>query len=237
MGAVFAGAARAPITAVLIMFELTGEYSIILPLMLAIVVATGVSRTLMPKDTIYTLKLRRRGVDLHRGRPTSGQGVPTATVASVMTPAPQAVAPDLPLEQATRQILASGGSVLPVIKEGGLVGVVTAPMVSRTLADDEESSTLTVAAVTEQPPTVSPQTALPEAARLLASAGTTATPVVDAQGNLAGWLTYQALLAALSAAHPSSPPVSAQTGNAAGPRRWIGRSHDREPATEGARPA
>jgi CIC family chloride channel protein len=97
MGAVFAGAARAPITAVLIMFELTGEYSIILPLMLAIVVATGVSRALMPKDTIYTLKLRRRGVDLHRGRPASGQGVPTATVASVMTPAPQAVAPDLSL--------------------------------------------------------------------------------------------------------------------------------------------
>ena len=46
MGAVFAGAARAPITAVLIMFELTGEYTIILPLMLAIVVATGVSRSL-----------------------------------------------------------------------------------------------------------------------------------------------------------------------------------------------
>ncbi len=37
MGAVFAGAARAPITAVIIMFELTGEYSIILPLMTAIV--------------------------------------------------------------------------------------------------------------------------------------------------------------------------------------------------------
>ena len=41
MGAVFAGAARAPITAVVILFELTGEYSIILPLMLAIVLATG----------------------------------------------------------------------------------------------------------------------------------------------------------------------------------------------------
>ena len=63
MGAVFAGAARAPITAVVIMFELTGEYSIILPLMAAIVLATGVS-SLLSRDTIYTLKLRRRGVDL-----------------------------------------------------------------------------------------------------------------------------------------------------------------------------
>ena len=43
MGAVFGGAARAPITAVVILFELTGEYTIILPLMLAIVLATGVS--------------------------------------------------------------------------------------------------------------------------------------------------------------------------------------------------
>ncbi len=59
MGAVFAGAARAPITAVVIMFELTGEYSIILPLMLAIVLATGLSH-LVSRDTIYTRKLLRR---------------------------------------------------------------------------------------------------------------------------------------------------------------------------------
>ena len=61
MGAVFAGAARAPITAVIILFELTGEYTIILPLMLAIVLATSVSGSLS-RDTIYTLKLRRRGI-------------------------------------------------------------------------------------------------------------------------------------------------------------------------------
>jgi CIC family chloride channel protein len=74
MAAVFAAAARAPITAVLIVFELTGDYSIILPLMLAVVVATGLSR-LLSEDTIYTLKLRRRGIDIDRpprpGPPTS----------------------------------------------------------------------------------------------------------------------------------------------------------------------
>lgn len=47
----------------IIMFELTGEYAIILPLVTAIVLATGVSH-LLSADTIYTLKLRRRGVDL-----------------------------------------------------------------------------------------------------------------------------------------------------------------------------
>ena len=67
MGAVFAGAARAPITAVIIIFELTGDYTIILPLMASIVLATGVSKGLS-RDTIYTLKLRRRGIDIMRGR-------------------------------------------------------------------------------------------------------------------------------------------------------------------------
>ena len=63
MGAVFAACARAPITAVLIIFELTGDYQIILPLMFAIVVATTLSNALT-RDTIYTLKLRRRGIDI-----------------------------------------------------------------------------------------------------------------------------------------------------------------------------
>ncbi|MGN6125346.1 MAG: chloride channel protein, partial [Humibacter sp.] len=51
MAAVFAGATRAPITAGIILFELTGEYSIILPLLLAVIVATGISR-LLSRDTI-----------------------------------------------------------------------------------------------------------------------------------------------------------------------------------------
>ena len=63
MGAVFAASARAPITAVLIIFELTGDYRIILPLMIAIIVATALANSIT-RDTIYTLKLRRRGIDI-----------------------------------------------------------------------------------------------------------------------------------------------------------------------------
>ncbi|TCK26838.1 chloride channel protein [Pseudonocardia endophytica] len=63
MAAVFAGAAHAPITAVLIVFELTGDYPIILPLMAAVALATGVSH-LISRENIYTLKLVRRGVDI-----------------------------------------------------------------------------------------------------------------------------------------------------------------------------
>ena len=68
MAAVFAAAARAPITSVLIVFELTGDYRIILPLMCATVVATTLS-SVLSRDTIYSLKLRRRGID-SCGKPT-----------------------------------------------------------------------------------------------------------------------------------------------------------------------
>lgn len=63
MGAALAGATRAPITAVIILFELTGQYSIILPLMVAVAIAAGTGR-LLSKETIYTAKLWRRGIDV-----------------------------------------------------------------------------------------------------------------------------------------------------------------------------
>ena len=68
MGAVFAATAHAPLTAVLILFELTGDYQIMLPLMLTVVIATLVSQKLLKGESIYSLKLTRRGVHLQRGR-------------------------------------------------------------------------------------------------------------------------------------------------------------------------
>ena len=52
MGAVFAAAARAPMTAVISILELTGEYQLILPLMLAVALAAGTGR-LLSRDTIF----------------------------------------------------------------------------------------------------------------------------------------------------------------------------------------
>jgi CIC family chloride channel protein len=68
MGALFAASAHAPITAVIILFELTGDYRLILPVMFTVVIATLISRHLMKGQSIYTLKLSRRGVNLKRGR-------------------------------------------------------------------------------------------------------------------------------------------------------------------------
>lgn len=63
MGAVLAGAVRAPITAILLPFEMTQDYRIILPLMFATVVSTIIAGRLEP-ESVYTLRLKRRGIEL-----------------------------------------------------------------------------------------------------------------------------------------------------------------------------
>jgi len=64
MGAVVAAATHAPITAIIMIFELTQTINIIPPLMAACVVSTLVS-TFLERDSIYTMKLRRRGINLY----------------------------------------------------------------------------------------------------------------------------------------------------------------------------
>jgi chloride channel protein, CIC family len=68
MGAVFTSAARAPLTSVASVVEMTGDYTLTLPVMLAVAIATATSRALS-YGTIYTTKLLRRGQDIDRTAP------------------------------------------------------------------------------------------------------------------------------------------------------------------------
>lgn len=61
MAAVFAGVARAPLTSILIVFELTGDYGLVIPLMLAVAISTFVSNQLHP-ESAYTSPLLRMGI-------------------------------------------------------------------------------------------------------------------------------------------------------------------------------
>jgi chloride channel protein, CIC family len=68
MGAVFAAATRAPLTSLASVVEMTGDFSLTLPVMLAIAIASALSRALS-YGTIYTTKLLRRGIDIDRTAP------------------------------------------------------------------------------------------------------------------------------------------------------------------------
>src|SRR4029079_11358700 len=65
MGAVFAGVIRAPITSVLIIFEMTGRYALVLPLMLENMTAVVLARRWRPTP-IYEALLEQDGIALPR---------------------------------------------------------------------------------------------------------------------------------------------------------------------------
>jgi CIC family chloride channel protein len=193
MGAVFAGAARAPITAVIILFELTGEYTIILPLMAAVVIATLISK-LLSADSIYTLKLRRRGIDIET--PERSATLAAVSVADVMEPidAPLSAATPL-LDAAERVSRAPHGQVAVVDDAGAYAGVITARALAEALADGEHDQAL-VASFTQTPVSVKQTDRLDSVLDALET-NNGAAPVLDAHASqLVGWLTPQRVLAA-----------------------------------------
>ncbi|MEU2054393.1 chloride channel protein [Streptomyces bungoensis] len=198
MGATFAGAARAPITAVVILFELTGEYSIILPMMLAIVLATATSR-LLSRDTIYTLKLRRRGIDLEG--PAPGAAIGTQHVGAVMEPLPSPLPATTALADAAGLLSLSGHGALPVVADTGeYVGVVTAQAVAEALAEQPDAAPRTVERLAAPPTTVTTEQPLAQALHALLSAAGTGVPVLDSErGKPVGWLSHQSALRAVHA--------------------------------------
>ncbi len=124
MAAVFAAAANAPITAVLILFELTGDYRIILPLMLTVVIATLIAHKLLKGESIYTLKLSRRGIRLQHGQDIDVmEGI---LVHEVMTSEIDAVTTEMTIHELADTATRTQHHGFPVLDENGLLwGVVT----------------------------------------------------------------------------------------------------------------
>ena len=132
MAAFFSSAAHAPITAILILFEMTGDYSIMLPLMLATVVSTLISR-LLSRESIYTLKLTRRGIHLEQGQDVDVmQGV---TVREAMTTEMDVVPPEMSLADLADEFARTHHHGFPVVDgTGDLIGVVSIRDLEQALA-------------------------------------------------------------------------------------------------------
>ena len=188
MAAVFAGAARAPITAVLIVFELTGEYSLILPLMLAVALATGVS-SVLSRTTIYTAKLVRRGVDLDAPPPSWAA---RHSVRIVMGPVPQLVTPGTSLSAAADALQGAPGGELPVADaDGRLLGVLAAEALAERMGEEPDETD--PAQWADVRPTVSADASVADALELLEQHSVHALPVVEEE-QLVGWFTAAAVL-------------------------------------------
>ena len=134
MAAFFSGAAHAPVTAILILFEMTGDYRIILPLMLATVVSTLLS-TLLSRESIYTLKLSRRGVHLEKGRDVDV--LQTVSVREIMTTDFATVPESMLLDELAEEFARRRAQSFPVVDGAGdLAGMVSISDLDRAVASE-----------------------------------------------------------------------------------------------------
>jgi chloride channel protein, CIC family len=195
MGAVFAGAARAPITAVIIIFELTGDYRIILPLMFAIALAAGISN-LLSRDTIYTLKLRRRGIDLFRGR--GANLMQLLRVADAMQPVPAAVPGETTLNEVIARLGEASTDGLPITDADGFYrGTISSQQVEEAMR--ENALDATAADLAQDLPALKTGQTLEQALNALLRVRS-GLPVVETDdSHPVGWLTHLDVLRAYNA--------------------------------------
>ena len=173
MAATFAAVGRAPLTAILIVFEVTGlEYGLVLPLMLTAIIATSVVDRIHP-ESAYTMPLVRRGIRLVRT--TEVDLLDNVTVRQVMAP-PRSVPPTFTLDEASSVLDQYRHHGLPVLDQDRLVGILTVTDILRARNMDDVPNV--GGAMTTRPVTVTPDTHVSVALEKMAALGVGRLPVV-----------------------------------------------------------
>ncbi len=138
MAAVLAGTIHAPISSFILLFEMTHDYRIILPLIAAVNVSLFLSWHLQ-HDSVYTLGLTRKGIRLQRGRDIDV--LETITVSKVMETAIVTLRESDSLTVATDLLTRKRQHGLPVLSDAGeLTGIITVQDIDR--AQDDDSGTV-----------------------------------------------------------------------------------------------
>jgi CIC family chloride channel protein len=194
MGAVVAASTAAPITGILLVFEMTNDYEIVIPLMLTTVVANLVARRLEP-DSLYSGWLHRRGERLQHG--TDRDVMVGLRVADAYDRAPAVVADSASLDLLLAHLGRGAYTDLPVVDdEHRLVGIITLAELGRLASSREVPPELVAADVASEAETVTPEDTLLEAVRRMGVRGTPSVPVVDpATGRLLGVVSRANVLA------------------------------------------
>jgi len=181
MGAVVAGATHAPITAILIIFELTNEYKIILPLMISTIIATLLT-TKLQKESIYTLKLIRRGIDLFKGR--EANLLRSLKVAGFVDHQPVIIPPQLKFTALLELVADRPNTQFYVVDaKKKFLGSVSLQEVRKALADRDDVADLLIAMDLVNPdiPKVKPEDDLDMVMKLFGMYDYDELPVVDSQ--------------------------------------------------------
>ncbi len=181
MGAMIAGATDAPITGILLVFEMTNDYAIMLPLMLTVVIAHTLARRLEP-DSLYSGWLRRRGEIITHG--ADRDTLAGLRVADAYERDAVVLAENAPVHEFLLQLGHSDQVYFPVVDdEGHLVGVVAISDLGEVMTNAGNLAALVVAADVARPTeTVIPDDTLLDAIRKMGVRGAAVIPVVDGPG-------------------------------------------------------
>jgi CIC family chloride channel protein len=177
-------------TAAIIIFELTDEYRIILPLLFAVSLATGVAN-LLTEDTIYTLKLRRRGIDITKR--DSDNLMRRLHVSDAMQPPPRALAQHTSVGDAVARFTEQRSDALPVIdRDGHYRGTVTARQLEEAMRESAMSAP--IGDLASETPNVREEDTLDEALEVLVNHEFPGLPVLNGDTRIVGWLTHRDVL-------------------------------------------
>ncbi len=133
MAAVFAGMSRATLTAIVMIFEMTGNYNIIMPLMLSCVISDIVAIVTM-KGSIYTIKLKKRMVNIEHDMEVNV--LETVKVGDVMKKDALWLTADLSLSQAFEIMKNTDQREFPVIEGQTVKGIVTEKEIAGKVHDE-----------------------------------------------------------------------------------------------------
>jgi CIC family chloride channel protein len=186
MAGVLAGTTHASVSAVLIIFELTGDYGVIVPLMLSAFVAAATSRAL-ERESLYTAPLRRRGVKLPE-LPTP-DWLRATPIQEIVSTDFATVAPDVPFKSVLPQLLTlpAGSDLYVVDAAGTYLGAITLDGLKGHIGEEQLLPGVVAADVMNrglEPLTTSMR--LAEAATRFAEAIGEQLPVVDDRRRLVG---------------------------------------------------
>jgi CIC family chloride channel protein len=174
MAATFAAVARAPLTSILIVFEITGDYGLVLPLMVTTAIATILAGRVRP-ESAYTAPLARMGI--HPTQIDITDILDTVTVGETMRGDPPAVDPNDSLGHVQGLMQRRRLRAVPVVSDGRLVGILTERDVARSGGASDQ--VLARDAMTPSPITVTPTTPVSDALERMAALGVGRLPVVE----------------------------------------------------------
>jgi CIC family chloride channel protein len=212
MGAFFAGILRCPIAAVLIVIEVTGDYGLVLPLMLSVALALAVSRLVSPRNMVEQQMLEEGFVESESVPDPLGN----ALVADVMSRSPLAVLASADVLSAARTVAGTRHHFYPVVDgDGRLAGLLASDAIDEAVREGRTDAS--VASLQAPAPVVGKEDEpMRRLVARMAAAGVTRCPVVTADGSglLAGFVSPADLLGARIR---SARAADADEANAFGP--------------------